>query len=181
MNMEFQDKGGRRRWPARRPREAAPCAAGLALVLGGAFGLTPMAAAAEPTILPGYWESQNRVSFPLNDASTSRQCITKEKVAQFLSGPSSRHYRCTYSRSSAAGGAISASGQCVDKNGIRSTVEVRGAYTPTSFKLNADLRIVIGGLPIPISASTDARRIADNCPDEGDAAATAPAEALPPG
>ena len=106
------------------------------------------------------------MSFPINDRSTSRQCITPQKVDQFLSGPSTRNFRCTYARSSARRGVVSAEGECVDKNGIRSTVAVEGTYSPTQFKLNARLTVNLGGLPIPVSASTDARLISETCPDE---------------
>jgi len=127
--------------------------------------LAPLAAAAASSpILPGYWESENTVSFPLNDQSTSRQCVTQQKVEQFLSGPSSRSYKCTYDRSQVGDGAVKASGTCVDKNGLTSTVAVEGTYTPEAFDLKAQLRVNIGGLGIPINATTKARRIAAACP-----------------
>lgn len=132
-------------------------------------GLTALCAASaslarEETILPGYWQSENKVGFPLNDDSTSLQCVTAQKVEQFLSGPSSRNYKCTYDTSQVGGGSVKASGSCVDKSGLESNIAVEGTYTPTSFELQAQLRVNVGGLGIPISASTKARRIADECP-----------------
>lgn len=130
--------------------------------------LAPLGAAAEQPILPGYWESENTVSFPINDQSTSRQCVTPQKVEQFLSGPSSRSYKCTYDQSRVAGGAVKASGSCVDKNGMTSTIAVEGTYAPEAFDLKAQLRLNVGGLGIPINAATKARRIAAQCPTEPD-------------
>lgn len=117
-----------------------------------------------PTILPGYWESQNKVSFPVSDETTSRQCITADKVDQFLSGPSSRNYKCTYAKSQVRNGSVQATGQCIDKNGMNSTIDVRGVYTPTTFKLDAELKVNVGGLGIPVRASTDAHRLSADCP-----------------
>lgn len=125
-----------------------------------------MAASPEAPIRAGYWESRNKVSFPINDESTSRQCITAEKVAQFLTGPSTKNFQCTYSQSQVANGAINARGRCVDKNGIQSTVDVKGSYTPTQFKLDAKLTVNLGGLPIPVNASTDATFLSETCPTE---------------
>ena len=136
------------------------------IILALALAWAVPAVAQPPPILPGYWESQNKVSFPVNDETTSRQCVTADKIIQFLSGPSTRRYRCDYARSQVADGAIAASGNCVDKSGLKSTIDVRGTYTPTTFQLNAQLRIDLGGVPIPVRASTDARRISAECPAE---------------
>lgn len=125
------------------------------------------ALAEDQPILPGYWESQNKVSFPINEESTSRRCITAEKVQQFLSGPSTKNFRCTYSRSKVADGAMSAQGECVDKSGLRSTIDVNGTYAPSQFDLKAELVVSLGGLPIPVKASTKATRIGDTCPADG--------------
>lgn len=138
-----------------------PFLALLTLVL---VGSAQAASAREQTILPGYWESENTVGFPFNDDSTSRQCVTPQKVEQFLSGPSSRSYSCTYDKSQVGGGSVKASGACTDKSGVQSTIAVEGRYTPTTFELQAQLRVDIGGLGIPINARTKARRIADECP-----------------
>jgi hypothetical protein len=43
---------------------------------------------------------------------------------------------------------------------------VKGDYTPTRFKLNARVTVNLGGLPIPVNASTDATFLADACPLE---------------
>lgn len=82
--------------------------------------------------------------------------------------PSSRRYKCTYDQSRVAGGAVKASGSCVDKNGMTSTIAVEGTYAPEAFDLKAQLRLNVGGLGIPINAATKARRIAAQCPTEPD-------------
>ena len=126
-----------------------------------------MAAPAEAPIRACYWESRNKVSFPINDETTTRQCITAEKVAEFLSGPSTKNFRCTYTQSKVANGTVDAQGACVDKNGIQSTVDVKGTYSPTQFKLDARLTVNFGGLPIPVNASTDAKFLSETCPTDG--------------
>jgi len=130
-----------------------------------AWAVAAPAVAAEQPILPGLWESQNKVSFPISDESVSRQCITAEKVTQFLSGPSTRNFKCEYSRSHVAAGVVEAAGKCSDKNGLTSSIDVRGTYTQTRFKLDAELTINLAGLPIPVRASTVAQRISADCPD----------------
>jgi hypothetical protein len=138
------------------------------LILCSALSLAAIAgsASARETILPGYWESQNSVSFPVNEQSVSHQCITPQKVEQFLSGPSSKHYKCVYDQSQVSDGAVSARGSCIDKNGLHSTIAVKGNYTPTTFDLNAELRINVGGLPIPVTAHTQAHRVSSDCPPD---------------
>ncbi len=138
----------------------------LALSVAGGLGHPALSAAEDAPIRAGYWESRNRVSFPINDESTSRQCITPEKVSQFLSGPSTKNFACTYSRSRVADGVVSAQGRCVDKNGLQSTVDVNGTYAPTQFKLDARLTVTLGGLAIPVNASTTAIFLSETCPPE---------------
>lgn len=138
----------------------------LAVVAVLASAAPSLAAPAEAPIRAGYWESRNKVSFPINDETTTRQCITQEKVAQFLSGPSTKNFRCTYSQSNVSSGTVDAKGNCVDKNGIQSTIDVKGSYAPEQFKLDARLTVNFGGLPIPVNASTDAKFLSETCPAE---------------
>lgn len=141
----------------------------LALVL--AVGFAGPALAAAPAIQPGYWESTNRLLSPIKQTSTEKRCITPADVDKFMSGPSNRHYACTYPTKVIAGGQIRLKGTCVSKKGRKVAVEGAGAYTPTSFNLTAEIAAEFLGLDIVGKASTDARRIADQCP------APAPSEA----
>lgn len=121
-------------------------------------------AAAAETILPGYWESTNRLLSPIRTTDVERRCITPADVQKFMMGPSNRHYACTYPTKSFANGKIVLKGQCVSKKGRKVDVSGQGAYTPTSFTLTANIATEFVGLPISGRASTEARRIADTCP-----------------
>jgi hypothetical protein len=124
----------------------------------------PAFAAQQQTILPGYWESTNRLLSPIRDTKTERRCITPADVEKFLSGPSNRHYACTYPTKSFEGGKITLKGTCVSKKGRKVAVKGQGAYTPTSFNLTAEIATEFLGLDISGRASTEAHRIADTCP-----------------
>lgn len=122
------------------------------------------AQAAQPPIQPGYWESTNKLLSPIKQSKTERRCITPADVDKFVSGPSNRHYACTYPTKVFAGGKIALKGTCVSKKGHKVAVKGAGAYTPTSFTLTAEIATEFLGLDITGKASTDARRIADVCP-----------------
>ena len=136
------------------------------LLLAGALaGLAagPALGAASP-IQPGYWESTNRLLSPIKQTKTERRCITPADVDKFVSGPSNRHYACTYPTKVFAGGKITLKGTCVSKKGHKVAVQGAGSYTPTSFDLTAEIATVFLGLDIAGKASTEARRISDTCP-----------------
>ena len=135
----------------------------LALSIAPALGLIAPAMA-ENTILPGYWESRNHSELLVSQDSTDRKCITPDQVESYLTGPTNRHYSCTYDRRSVGGGAVRLAGQCVDKNGLRLDVGISGTYTPESFHLKAKLHTVFASLPIDGAASIDARRLSADCP-----------------
>lgn len=122
------------------------------------------AQAAQPPIQPGYWESTNKLLSPIKQSKTERRCITPADVDKFVSGPSNRHYACTYPTKVFSGGKIALKGTCVSKKGRKVAVKGAGAYTPTSFTLTAEIATEFLGLDITGKASTDARRIADVCP-----------------
>lgn len=124
---------------------------------------TPAVAAA-PAIQPGYWESTNRLLSPIKQTKTEKRCITPADVEKFMSGPSNRHYACTYPTKVFAGGKIRLKGSCVSKKGRKVLVQGAGSYTPTSFDLTAEIATEFLGLDIAGKASTEARRIADVCP-----------------
>jgi hypothetical protein len=121
-------------------------------------------AGAATTIQPGYWESTNKLLSPIKQTKVERRCITPKDVDKFMSGPSNRHYACTYPTKVIAGGKIVLKGTCVSKKGRKVAVEGSGAYTPTSFNLTAEIATEFLGLDIAGKASTEARRIADECP-----------------
>jgi hypothetical protein len=121
-------------------------------------------ALASQAILPGYWESTNAVTFPLPDKKTERKCISAAQIEDYLSGPSNNHYTCHYDSRRVEDGQLAMQGHCVDNNGLTSKIKVEGAYTPTSFNLKGHLQMIIGGLTVPVEASTDAHRISAACP-----------------
>jgi hypothetical protein len=112
------------------------------------------------TIKPGYWESQEHVSFPANSSKVDRRCITPKDVAKVLEGPRNHIYECVYPEHFAADGKIGFKGTCVDKNGLRVRIEGHGAYTETTLQMSAVVRIG----PLAVTASTDAHRLGDVCP-----------------
>ena len=144
----------------------APLALAVAVALSA-----PAALAAPKTIEPGYWESTNRLLSPIRQSKTEKRCITPADVDKFLSGPSNRHYACTYPTRVFAGGKIRLKGTCVSKKGRKVAVQGQGAYTPTSFNLTAEIATEFLGLDISGKASTEARRIGDVCPSPEEIAA----------
>lgn len=131
------------------------------------LGLAPLPsplAAAPTAIQPGYWESTNKLLSPIHQTTVEKRCITPTEVDKFMAGPSNRHYACTYPTKVISGGLIRLKGVCVSKKGQKVSVRGTGAYTPTSFTLNADIATVFLGFDIVGRASTEARRIGDVCP-----------------
>ena len=135
------------------------------LLTAALFAALGGGARAETTILPGYWESDNHLSFVLEQDSSSRKCISPAQVESYLAGPVTRHYACVYDRRRVGGGQVRLAGECTDRNGIRIGVDITGSYTRTSFDLNAQLSGNLLGLPMVGTATTRARRISDVCPD----------------
>lgn len=135
----------------------------------------PSLAAAQDAILPGYWETTNRLISPVPTKKTEMRCITQAEVAKFMMGPSNRHYQCTYPTRSFAGGKINLKGTCRSKKGRVVEVSGQGAFSPTTFKVTANIATEWAGLPIAGKASTEARRISDTCPPPAPAPAEAPA------
>lgn len=134
------------------------------LALGVAGLCAGPAAAASSPIQPGYWESTNRLLSPIKQTKTERRCITPADVDKFVSGPSNRHYACTYPTKVFSNGKIILKGACVSKKGHKVAVQGAGSYTQTSFDLTAEIATEFLGLDITGKASTEARRIADTCP-----------------
>lgn len=133
-----------------------------AILLASAIA-TP-ALAASPPIQTGYWESTNKLLSPIKQTKTEKRCITPADVDKFMAGPSNRHYVCTYPTKLIANGKITLKGTCVSKKGRKVAIEGHGAYTPTSFNLNAEVATEFLGLDIAGRASTEAHKIAEACP-----------------
>ena len=134
-------------------------------------------------IQPGWWESTDTITSPFAQTTTSRKCITPEQIESYLTGPVNNHYSCRYTDKTIGDGTFSMTGDCVDHSGIPAKVAVHGVYTDTSFSMSGRMRVVIGGLAIPVSASTDAHRISAECPTpeapSPETAAAAPASPDP--
>ena len=118
-------------------------------------------ARAQDSILPEYWETTDRT--PL-ETKTERRCITPKDVAKFMRGPSNHIYACAYPEESIGDGNIAFRGECVDKKGQRVQLSGEGAYTHTTLRMNATVGVRLLGIPVSLSASTDAHRLGDVCP-----------------
>lgn len=118
------------------------------------------ARAAEPTILPGWWEYTTSA---LGKPSTDRRCIKASEIERFVSSPGTRHYRCTYPERSIAGGRAHYRGTCVSKHGARYPITLDGSYTPETLDLKGSAQPV-SGLPVTIPATIHGRRLSATCP-----------------
>ncbi|MDB5479348.1 MAG: hypothetical protein JWO83_401 [Caulobacteraceae bacterium] len=130
-----------------------------------------LAGAARPaeTIRPGYWESTDRVLSPIRSTKVDRRCIAQKDVEKFMTCYINHHYSCVCPEQSYENGQIRYRGVCTDSKGGRVGIVGRGAYTPTTLHLDADVTFHLAGIPITGQASTDAHRIADDCPAEAEA------------
>ena len=122
------------------------------------------ALAQEGAIQPGYWEVTNKVSAVISQTKKEKRCITPSEVQKFMMGPSNRHYKCDYPTRIFKNGKITLKGKCATKNGHTALLEATGTYSPTHFKLTADIDTSYAGLPLSGRATTEAKRIADTCP-----------------
>jgi hypothetical protein len=125
------------------------------------------AAAAEPPIRPGCWESTNQVVSPIHQTSTSRKFIGAADVEKFMTTPN-HHYTCVYPTRHVRDGRLTLKGVCTDNKGRKVQVDSSGRYTPESFHIEATVAMSLLGLPMQGRAITDARRIADACPAEAE-------------
>jgi hypothetical protein len=129
-----------------------------------ALALAGSAAAAEPPIRPGCWESTSEVTSPIHSTSTTRRTISAADVDKFLTGPINHHYSCVYPTSQVAAGRLLMKGVCTDNKGRKVQVDSQGRYTPTSFHVEANIATTLLGLPLSGHATTEAHRIGDTCP-----------------
>ena len=138
--------------------------AAAALVLSAAGVSTVAGAAEDGPILPGYWESTSKASFPVASNKTERKCISARAINAYLTGPVNNHYSCHYDTRNLHDGHAEMAGECVDNNGLRSKIQIDGTYAAESFNLNGHLQVLLGGLKIPISTSIEAHRLSGECP-----------------
>lgn len=132
------------------------------LLLGAALiAASPPDLPAQTTILPGFWEA--KITF-LGRAKLERWCIAPKDIAKFLSGPHNHIYTCTYPEDIVGGGRMQFRGECHGGKGERIKLTGGGDYTNTTVHSRVVGRYMLLGIPIPGSASMDARRIADVCP-----------------
>lgn len=142
-------------------------AAAAAFVALSGLSAPTLAVAQEQTILPGYWSVTNRVAVVAG--KTEKRCITPSEVTKFVMGPSNRHYKCDYPTKVFKDGKITLKGVCATKNGHQAKIDATGTYTPTTFKMTANVQTTLTGLPVSAKAVTDAKRISETCPPEAKA------------
>ena len=142
-------------------------AAAAAFVALSGLSAPTLAVAQEQTILPGYWSVTNRVAVVAG--KTEKRCITPSEVTKFVMGPSNRHYKCDYPTKVFRDGRITLKGVCATKNGHQAKIDATGTYTPTTFKMTANVQTTLTGLPVSAKAVTDAKRISETCPPEAKA------------
>nr|MEA2796820.1 hypothetical protein [Phenylobacterium sp.] len=114
--------------------------------------------------LPGYWETTNTWVFVFHFTKVERKCFTAADVSGVLQGPSNAHYACSYPTREVGDGHLLLKGTCVEKRGQVAQISAQGTYEPTEFRLTADLRTKIAGVPLRGKGITVARRIGDVCP-----------------
>lgn len=147
--------------------QAFALAIAVAPLLGvGLIGASPAEQSTQGTILPGYWEAN--VTF-LGSAKLDRWCVAPKDIAKFLSGPHNHIYTCTYPENIVGGGKMQFRGECRGGKGERIKLAGGGDYTQTTVHSHVEGRYMLLGIPIPGSASMDARRIADTCPPDAKA------------
>ena len=138
-----------------------------AIALAAVGLMSPVAAlGAEGKPVPGYWEVTNTTTVLISSKKTERRCLVASEINKFMTGPSNRHYACTYPSRSVGGGRIALKGSCTTKKGQVADVSAQGTYSPTTFKLDATLSTKIGGFPLSGVNTTTARRLGDSCPSD---------------
>lgn len=143
-----------------------PLLAAAAISLATAAPRESGAAPTTETIRPGYWESTDRVVSPFPSTKIDRRCIAQKDIEKFMTCYINHHYTCVCPEQSYENGQIHYRGVCTDAKGAKVGIVGHGAYTPTTLHLTADITFNLAGLPITGQASTDAHRIADDCPAE---------------
>jgi len=131
-----------------------------------AAAAAPGLAADTQLIRPGYWEVTNKVEAIITKTTQEKRCISPTQVAKFMLGPSNRHYKCEYPTRVFKDGKITLKGTCASKKGRNVLIEATGNYSPTAFKLVADVDTTYAGLPLGGTFTTEAKRMGDDCPPD---------------
>jgi hypothetical protein len=137
------------------------------LLTAGLFAVwiaAPGSATAQSAISPGYWETTSRVTSPFPTKKTERRCIKPHDVAKFMEGKINHIYTCTYPTHEVGGGKIKLVGSCKTRDGEPIPITGEGVFSSDTLHLEARIVPQIGGLSIPVRASTDAKRLSDTCP-----------------
>jgi hypothetical protein len=124
----------------------------------------PNSAAAQSAISPGYWETTSKVTSPFPTRKTERRCIKPHDVTKFMEGKINHIYTCTYPTHEVGGGKIKLAGSCKTRDGAPIPITGEGTFSSDTLHLEARIAPQIGGLTIPVRASTDAKRLGDTCP-----------------
>ena len=82
-----------------------------------------------------------------------------------MEGKINHIYTCTYPTKHVGDGKIRLQGTCATRDGPAIPISGEGTFTSDSLHLDARISPQIGGLSIPVRASTDAKRLGDACPD----------------
>ena len=136
------------------------------LIAGPLIALTAAgAASAQKAISPGYWETISKVTSPFPTQKTEKRCIKPADVAKFMEGKINHIYTCTYPTKEVGGGKIRLQGSCATKDGPPVPISGQGAFTSDTMHIDAKVSLSVGGLSVPVKASTDARRLGDTCPE----------------
>lgn len=138
----------------------AACGAAMLAIPASASGQ------AGDTILPGYWRYESTVSYGLSSKSVENRCVKPAEIAKFFSGPSNRHYKCTYPTRRVANGKAVFDGVCVDKRGRKAYVTASGTYSPKAFQLTAKIKTSIIGVPLTPTGTIKATWLKADCPPE---------------
>ncbi|HZZ69730.1 MAG TPA: DUF3617 family protein [Phenylobacterium sp.] len=127
-------------------------------------------AAAQKAISPGYWETTSKVTSPFPASKTEKRCIKPADVAKFMEGKINHIYTCTYPTKEVGGGKIKLAGSCATKDGAPVPISGDGTFTSDTMHIDARISVEIGGLKVPVHASTDAHKLSEEFPEPGAAA-----------
>ena len=126
----------------------------------------PAPAVAQNAISPGYWETTSKVTSPFPTKKTERRCIKPQDVSKFMEGKINHIYTCTYPTHEVGAGKIKLAGTCKTRDGAPIPITGEGVFSSDSLHLEARIVPQIGGLNVPVRASTDAKRLGETCPTD---------------
>ncbi|MGZ6014969.1 MAG: DUF3617 domain-containing protein [Phenylobacterium sp.] len=124
-------------------------------------------AAAQRAISPGYWETTSKVTSPFPTQKTEKRCIKPADVAKFMEGKINHIYTCTYPTKQVGDGRIRLVGSCATKDGAPVPIQGEGVFTSDTMHIDARVSLQVGGLSVPVHASTDAHKLGETCPEPG--------------